>query len=277
MFTFSFGSAFATVSWIGEATSKTLNETGDYNLDPNSTMLVTTQTKGPKGITEAYRAALTKDAKAELKLVKTGGVFYAPEKAKAVAAVEAYIEALKTVKTAADAAKLKATLENEVGKYDATVGTAGKIDDTNSTLKLKTTVRKATFDALAGSGSVPAEANLTIDITRIVERLDADSTAAGTLYLPGYAEFTKADNVKNTPASAPTPAKDELKISVKTTGTPTDTQKLGDLFTQANYDATAAKANPLVVAVVDWFMDNDYRELAELQSGTKAFASALVL
>ena len=271
MFTFSFGSAFATVSWIGEATSKTLNETGDYNLDANSTMLVSTQTKGTKGITEAYRAALTKDAKAELKLVKTGGVFYAPEKAKAVAAVEAYIEALKTVKTAADAAKLKATLENEVGVYNAT---ADAITDTNSTLKLKTTVRKATFDALAGSGSAPTEAGLTIDITRIVERLDADTTAAGKLYLPGYAEFTKTDNVKNTPASAPTPAKDELKIEVGGA----DKVTLGEIFNQTNYEAGGATpTNPLVVAVVDWFMDNDYRELAELQSGTKAFASALVL
>ena len=33
MFTFSFGSAFATVSWTGEATSKTLNEAGDYALN----------------------------------------------------------------------------------------------------------------------------------------------------------------------------------------------------------------------------------------------------
>ena len=32
MFTFSFGSAFATVSWTGEATSKTLNEAKDYDL-----------------------------------------------------------------------------------------------------------------------------------------------------------------------------------------------------------------------------------------------------
>lgn len=271
MFTFSFGSAFATVSWTGEATSKTLNEAGDYNLDGNST-IVSGQTKGTKGITEAYRAALTKEAKAELKLVKTGGVFYAPEKAKAVAAVEAYIEALKTVKTAADAAKLKATLVNEVGVYNAGTDT---ITDTNSTLKLKTTVRNATFDALApSSGSAPAEANSTIDITRIVERLTADTTAQDTLYLPGYAEFTKADNVKNTPASAPTPAKDELKIKVGGD----DNVTLGEIFNQTNYEAGGdTPRNPLVVAVVDWFMDNDYRELAELQSGTKAFASALVL
>ena len=272
MFTFSFGSAFATVSWIGEATSKTLNETGDYNLDANSTMLVSTQTKGTKGITEAYRAALTKDAKAELKLVKTGGVFYAPEKAKAVAAVEAYIEALKTVKTAADAAKLKATLENEVGVYNATANT---IDDTNSTLKLKTTVRNATFTAL--TTNTPAEANLTIDITRIVERANADKSASKALYLPGYAEFDLTSNVKHTDAdsSANKPAKDELKIAVSSNEKVT----LGEIFDKTNYEANTSgtPTNPLVVAVVDWFMDNDYRELAELQSGTKAFASALVL
>ena len=269
MFTFSFGSAFATVSWTGEATSKTLNEAGDYNLDANST-IVSGQTKGTKGITEAYKAALTKDAKAELKLVKTGGVFYAPEKAKAVAAVEAYIEALKTVKTAADAAKLKATLENEVGVYNATANT---IADTNSTLKLKTTVRNATFTALTTNS--PAEANLTIDITRIVERLAADTTANDTLYLPEYAEFTKAANVKHTDASGSALAKDELKITVSSNEKVT----LGEIFDKTNYEANTSgtPTNPLVVAVVDWFMDNDYRELAELQSGTKAFASALVL
>ena len=80
MFTFSFGSAFATVSWTGEATSKTLNEAGDYDLNSNL-ITPTTPTKGDgaKGITEAYRAELTATAKAELKYAKAEGSFYAPE------------------------------------------------------------------------------------------------------------------------------------------------------------------------------------------------------
>ena len=82
MFTFSFGSAFATVSWTGEATSKYLTEAGDYDL--NGETVSTTATKGTEGITEAYRAELTARAKAELKHVKNAGVFYAPEKAAAV-------------------------------------------------------------------------------------------------------------------------------------------------------------------------------------------------
>ena len=72
MFTFSFGSAFATVSWTGEATSKTLNEAGDYDLNSNLITPTPTVTKGDgaKGITEAYRAQLTATAKAELKHAK---------------------------------------------------------------------------------------------------------------------------------------------------------------------------------------------------------------
>ena len=81
MFTFSFGSAFATVSWTGEATSKTLNEAGDYDV---ASATQTTE-KGAKGITEAYRAQLTSEAKAELRHVKGENTpFYAPEKAAAV-------------------------------------------------------------------------------------------------------------------------------------------------------------------------------------------------
>ena len=96
MFTFSFGSAFATVSWTGEATSKTLNEAGDYDL--NGEVIVSgTAAQGAEGITEAHRAQLTATAKAELRHAKKAGTFYASEKAAAVAAIEAYIEAVKTV------------------------------------------------------------------------------------------------------------------------------------------------------------------------------------
>ena len=82
MFTFSFGSAFATVSWTGEATSKTLNEAGDYAL--NGEVIVSgTTAQGAEGITEAHRAQLTATAKAELRHAKKAGTFYASEKAAA--------------------------------------------------------------------------------------------------------------------------------------------------------------------------------------------------
>ena len=58
------------------------------------------------------------DAKAELKHAKEAGTFYAPEKAAAVAAIEAYIEALKTVKTAKDADKLTKDLADKVGTWN---------------------------------------------------------------------------------------------------------------------------------------------------------------
>ena len=111
MFTFSFGSAFATISWTGEATNKYLTEEGDYKAPAGSD-------KGEEGITEAYRAELTSNAKAELRFVKGSTTpFFAPEKAEAVAAIEAYIEALKTVKTAKDADKLEKDLKTKVDRF----------------------------------------------------------------------------------------------------------------------------------------------------------------
>ena len=195
MFTFSFGSAFATVSWSGEATSKTLNEAGDYDLNSNLITPTPTVTKGDgaKGITEAYRAELTATAKAELKHAKEAGTFYAPEKAEAVAAIEAYIEALKTVKTAKDAAKLKADLEDKVGTWDA--GTKKLTEKVVSgvlvSLPTQTTVRalmaaakdadititgttatfKATADGIAKAQKSGTAGDATFDLTRIAKRL----------------------------------------------------------------------------------------------------------
>ena len=102
MFTFSFGSAFATVSWTGEATSKYLNGSG------RTTIMISPMYDAGycyKRCRRYYRSlqsrASLQTAKAELKFVKGSNTpFYAPEKAEAVAAIEAYIEALKTVKTA---------------------------------------------------------------------------------------------------------------------------------------------------------------------------------
>ena len=201
MFTFSFGSAFATVSWTGEATSKTLNEAKDYDLR-GETVETTSTANGTEGITEAHRAELIATAKAELRYAKKAGTFYAPEKAAAVAAIEAHIEALKTVKTAKDADKLTKDLENKVGSWGA-----GKLTEKVENGKLVSLPTQELVRALAGAAkdgtatangvSVTAtEAGIAtvqktpgagtagdavIDLTKKAERADADD-----LYLPGY-------------------------------------------------------------------------------------------
>ena len=183
MFTFSFGSAFATVSWTGEATSKTLNEAGDYDLE-SYRIGVTPAAKGDgaKGITEAYRAELTKDAKAQLKTIKknegvagvvtgvTATKFDAPEKAKAVSLYETYIESLKTVKTAKDALKLKTDLEDAVKALD------DKYTDYDN--------------AFTGATGVK------LNLDRINKRYEDDPVS---YYLPGYGviAYDVTDDVKD--------------------------------------------------------------------------------
>ena len=152
--TFSFGSAFATVSWTGEATSKTLNEAGDYDLNSKLVLDKTKTGDGAKGITEAYRAELTATAKEELKHAKEAGTFYAPEKAAAVAAIEAYIEALKTVKTAKDAAKLKADLEGKVGTWASKTFTEKVENGVLVSLPTQATVRKLMAAETTGTGTI---------------------------------------------------------------------------------------------------------------------------
>ena len=80
MFTFSFGSAFAAVSWTGEATSKYLTEAADYDDDDQLTWQEAgnTAAKGTEGITEAARAWYIAETKAELDFVKKGD----PDKSK---------------------------------------------------------------------------------------------------------------------------------------------------------------------------------------------------
>ena len=243
MFTFSFGSAFASLPWTGEATSKYLTEENDYTATAAGTV---DKTKGTEGITEAYRAELTKEAKAELAHVKGDkNPFYAPEKTEAVAAIEAYIEALKTVKTARDAAKLKADLASKVGAWDGAA-----ITQSATSLPQKTKV----LNDAAGANGIAAAGDATIDITRIVTRAGAND-----LYLPGYGKLTKADNVK------------------------TDAGKSEFVLSGGN-SGTAAKAKEIFVAtpavgvhqnVVDWFMNNGYREKADFVAGSRAFAAAL--
>ena len=289
MFTFSFGSAFATVSWTGEATSKTLNEAGDYDLNSNLITPTPTVTKGDgaKGITEAYRADLTATAKAELKHAKEAGTFYAPEKAEAVAAIEAYIEALKTVKTAKDAAKLKADLENKVGTWangkltekvangvlvslptQATVrALMAAAKDADITITGTTATFKATADGIAKAQKSGTAGDATFDLTRIAKRNDAnaDGTIENKLYLPGRVELEIAQVDKGS-STAPNFTFD-LKIGVAAT-------KAEDIFKDTG--ASGLTAGSKEEAIRDWFLDNGYREAADFDAGSKAFAAALV-
>ena len=236
MFTFSFGSAFATISWTGEATNKYLTQEGDYKA-PTST------DKGEEGITEAYRAELTSNAKAELRFVKGSTTpFFAPEKAEAVAAIEAYIEALKTVKTAKDADKLEKDLKTKVGTW------TGSAFSPAGTIEQKTTVLSKANDTTTG---IAAAGNETIDITRIVTRAEAND-----LYLPGYGKLTQADNVI-------------------TTGTKSELKLTGSAAAKASEIFVASPTAGVHQNVVDWFMNNGYREKADFAAGSRAFAAAL--
>ena len=277
MFTFSFGSAFATVSWTGEATSKYLTEGADYNAALNYVESGNTAAKGAEGITEAYRADLTSTAKAELRYAKKEGTFYAPEKAAAVAAIEAYIEALKTVKTAKDAAKLKADLEDKVGTWASgkltekvtsdkklvslptqelvrALAVKAKGDDATTTNVTVT----ATEDGIATVKKAvsPVEAgDATIDLTKKAERADAAD-----LYLPGYVRLTNDTDFHKITGSV---TESTLKVD--------STTNLKTLF------AADRSANKKAAAVVDWFMDNNYRVATDFTTGTKAFVTALVV
>ena len=183
MFTFSFSSAFAAVDWTGEATSKYLTEQGDYEINTAVTGETSEADRGTEGITEAYRAELTKNAKAQLKTIKKNddvanvvtGVdahkFDAPEKAKAVSLYETYIESLKTVKTAKDAVELKKDLEDAVKA----------LDDKYTT----------TYD-----GAFAAATGVKLNLDRINKRYE---DAPVKYYLPGYGviAYNVTDDVKD--------------------------------------------------------------------------------
>ena len=279
MFTFSFGSAFATVSWTGEATSKTLNEAGDYDLE-SYRIGVTPATKGDgaKGITEAYRAQLTADAKAELKHAKAEDTFYAPEKAAAVAAIEAYIEALKTVKTAKDAKKLTEDLADKVGTWNGTKLTEKVVNGVLVSLPTQATVLElatATTVGTAGTSGVKPTAlgiseakksagtagSATFDLTRIAKRNAATAgTVDNPLYLPGCVELATTEvNATNSGS--------DYTYALKLTGVSADTTAKDIFSTSATGSAKAIR---------DWFLDNGYREEADFDAGSRAFAAALV-
>ena len=287
MFTFSFGSAFAAVSWTGEATSKYLTEAADYDVDDQLTWQEAgnTAAKGTEGITEAARAWYIAETKAELDFVKKGdpdkskeAPFYAPEKAEAVALIEACLESLKTVKTDKAAMKLISDLEAKVGKWDWEQKT---LTANATSLKQKATVRTEAYDAIFNASDDIKNAK--IDITRIMERAIADNSTDA-LYLPGYAEFNNKvkdgatnendANVEKTGAS-PNFTYTLRVLKADNTSVPAAANfvdTLVNIFAKndANYKEQAK-------AVIDWFMNNDYRTAAEIKSGVKAFASALVL
>ena len=236
MFTFSFGSAFASLPWTGEATSKYLTEENDYTATVDAAGTVD-KTKGTEGITEAYRAALTSEAKAMLSYAKKAGTFYAPEKTEAVAAIEAYIESLKTVKTAKEAATLKADVEKKVGKWNSTAETFP-----GGTLKLASGV-------LADATNAAKNLTDTIDVTRILARAEANDD----LYLPGYDRFVRGTAVKV----------DGTKNLIQVDN---DKTAIKDIF--------AATADENAKAIVKWLLDNDYRTTAEITAGVSEIATA---
>lgn len=265
MFTFSFSSAFAAVDWTGETASKYLTEQGDYEINTAVTgePAVNGESKrGTEGITEAYRAQLTAAAKAELKYVKGKDTpFYAPEKAEAVALIEAYIESLKTVKTAKDAKALKDKLEKEVGVFTTA---PNALNTTTSTLKDKATVRTAAAgtDGIAKArkdANTGADGDATVDITRIVAR-----AAGADLYLPGYVTLDNdGDGGNDNVVTAGSPAKSELVLTGGAAA------KASEIF------VPSPTADTVHAKVVDWFMDNDYRTKGDFAAGARAFAAAL--
>ena len=299
MFTFSFGSAFAAVSWTGEATSKYLTEAADYDDSLAYVESGNTAAKGTEGITEAWRASFTAQVKAELKYVKglvegqTDTPFYAPEKAEAIALIEACIESLKTVKTDKDAGKLVDDLAAKVGDWTGTTILERVANGKVTTLQKKETVRAfaaaktsdsvqitvqdgkttkavpvtASADGIAqatkgGAGSSAGDA--TIDLTRIARRNVATPAATidNDLYLSGYKTLAKGTNINGTQDGV------LYKYALSLTNGTDVTAKL--LF------VATPTADSVQAKIVDWFMDNDYREVNDFDAGSKAFAGSLV-
>ncbi len=287
MFTFSFGSAFATVSWTGEATSKTLNEAKDYDLR-GDTVVGSSTANGTEGITEAHRAELIATAKAELRYAKKEGTFYAPEKAAAVAAIEAYIEAVKTVKTAKDAKKLTEDLENKVGTW-ANEKLTEKVTSDKKLVSLPTQELVRAL-AVTEKGQEAKAHNNTVTVTATEDGITQAKKSGGTagsaeinivrkayraddmnLYLPGYA--TLVNNTNFTKVTDPATTESKFSVNSKETA--------GTIFVASTaYDAfgtTVNAENTLQKAVIDWFMDNNYRTAADFTEGASAFDAALVV
>lgn len=239
MFTFSFSSAFASVSWTGEATSKYLTEAGDYDLE--STLISTATGTGAEGITEAYKAQLTAAAKAEKLLVEDN--FYAPEEAKATALLDAYIADVAAAKTAKAAKALTDKLGKSSADLDNPTGTGalGSLQD----------------DYKAGADAIKAADSLYVDVTRLVKRYDetlADTNVSG-YFLPGYGFIANSNQAIK---------EDTGKFYLAISGTK---KSLKDLCDSGATDTKFIKA---------WLMDNDYRTAGELEDGVAALVAALV-
>lgn len=90
------------------------------------------------------------------------------------------------------------------------------------------------------------------------------------LYLPGYATLVKTTNFTVVTNAATTESK--FKVNSKETA--------GTIFVSGNdYDTlgtTVNDENTLQKAVIDWFMDNNYRTAADFTEGVRAFDAALV-
>lgn len=258
MFTFSFSSAFATVTWTGETTSKNLTQVSDF-LDTTPEGETNTD-PGKEGITEAYRAELIASAEDELDYVKdntivvtpaqgdnpavTDIVFYAPEKKEAEAAISSYLEALKTVKTAADAKKLTADLAKTVGTWDGTALTQAA-----DGLPMATKVRT---DATGTDGIATADA--TTSKINVTSKVKANANGIFAVYLPEYGTIATA-------------------VGIDVTGAP----ETGYFIAGTPAQIFAADATGVKKLVRDWFYDNDYRNKGDFKTGATAFKNALVV
>lgn len=218
LFTFSFSSAFATIDWVGETTGKYLTQDVDFKEPVEGTTAGTT-VGGEEGITEAYRAQLTKEAKDQLKKIKkneavTGVVagvettkFDAPEKTKAVSLFENYIESLKTVKTAKDAKDAKDRLVKTVGELDEKYTTYNSaMNATQATLDLgRLNGRYETENYyLPGYGMISRDATTLTDVAKAWLRdndyraTEAEITSGAKALVSALVAVTKTygDNVK---------------------------------------------------------------------------------
>ena len=186
MFTFSFGSAFAadqTVKYVTGETPKELHTTEAYK-----------DAVGEYGITEAYKYNVTEGLQAILNGTATASTkvltdaaddsynilatkYFAPEKAKAKAAVEKAITDVKAATTAKAVGEILTALKTKLDKL----------------VKTETTIAKYYTDLKANTTNK-------IDFSRLIARYGADGgnadQSAYDYYLPGYGFISKADITK---------------------------------------------------------------------------------
>ena len=96
-----------------------------------------------------------------------------------------------------------------------------------------------------------------IDLTRIATR-----AADKHLYLPGYVKLTNGTNFEAIPGL--------LLHSKQAYNRVQDIDTAGEIFVTMLLIMQAAAE--ITKKVIDWFMDNDYRETADFAAGSRAFA-----